>query len=55
VRVVLSPGNVITVTIMAFLGLVGLVLATKYLAGKSIPVVSNVAAGIDTVWGKAAA
>lgn len=49
-RVELSIGNVIVISLTAFLGIPAVLLASKYLAGTNIPVVRDVASGAVTIW-----
>jgi hypothetical protein len=47
--------NWIAITMVAFAGIVGFLVVSKYLASKNIPVVSPIAAGVGNVWTAAAA
>ena len=53
-RVELSIGNVVIVSLIAFLGIPGVLLTAKYVSRTSIPVVSDIARGTVSIWKVAA-
>lgn len=54
-RMVLSIGNVILVTGIAFLGIIGMVLGFRWIGGKSVPVLTPLANGAVKAWEATAA
>lgn len=49
-RIELSIGNVIIISLGAFLGIPAVLLTAKYVANTSVPIVSDIAKGTVNIW-----